>query len=271
MQHLHQPLLGIAHRQPFHPLSKLQQRIRCWIAAPQARAEQAPEGGAQGGMLRLVLVHDHRSANGGRAGGIGVLVLIRRLGEGHQNGGGAAHRQFAEAAGTGSADHQIGVLQQPGDVIAERAFHQRRVVEAAGFGVLAAAQMHHPATGGEQVGQHGAHHAVQAHGTLAAAHHHQERAIAMGCPVGQSLRFQELASHRRSGDQGLAARDPHRCRRQAHRHLLAEAPQQAGHPTGNGIGFMQNHRNAAPARRQDRRCGDVAPGGEHHRAPLASD
>jgi hypothetical protein len=55
-----------------------------------------------------------------------------------------AHRQFAEAAGTGSANRQVGMLQQAGDVVAEATFHQPGVLEFTHVGIVAPREMHHP-------------------------------------------------------------------------------------------------------------------------------
>ena len=47
---------------------------------------------------------------------------------------------------------------------------------------------------------------------------------------------------------------------QAHGHGLAETTQQPGHPTGDGIGFVQHSWHAAESGRQDGWSGDVATG-----------
>ena len=50
----------------------------------------------------------------------------------------------------------------------------------------------------------------------------------------------------------------------------AEPPQQPRHLAGNGIAFVQHHRHTAPARRQDRRCGDIATAAKHGRHTAAA-
>ena len=48
----------------------------------------------------------------------------RGLGEGHQHAGSPADGEFAEASSTGSADGQVGMLKQAGDVITEASLGQ---------------------------------------------------------------------------------------------------------------------------------------------------
>ena len=134
-------------------------------------------------MVWGVLVHDHGATQFGGAGGIGVLVLIGCLGEGHQDAGRAAHRQFTQAARTGTANRQVGMLQQAGDVVAEAAFHQPGVLQFTHVGIVAPREMHHPTAPFQQLGKHGPHHPVEAEGALASAHHHQQRPRAGGRPV----------------------------------------------------------------------------------------
>ena len=149
----------------------------------QSRSQQPPDRLGQGRLLRSVLPHDHSGPLGGGGGGVGVLVAIGGGWVGHQDRGGAGYRQFAEAAGAGAADRQVGVLQQARQLIAERSFHHTGEVQAAGLGVVAAGEMHHPAAGGGQLRDQGPHHPVEAHGPLAAPHHQHQGPSARRHPV----------------------------------------------------------------------------------------
>ena len=73
--------------------------------------------------LWWVLMDNDSSSLLSGTGGVGLLVLIGRLGEGHQDCGSSAHRQFTQAAGTGTAHGQVCVLQQTWDLIAEGLLH----------------------------------------------------------------------------------------------------------------------------------------------------
>ena len=63
-------------------------------------------------------------------------MAIGGLGEGHQHAWSPADGEFAEASGTCSADGQVGMLQQPGDVIAEAAFGQVGVLQLVDLGIV---------------------------------------------------------------------------------------------------------------------------------------
>ena len=162
------------------------------------------------------------------------------------------------------------MLQQRWNVIAEGSFGEPGMLDAVHIGIVAAGEMHHPAAFAQQHGQQGAHHAVQPQGSLTAAHHHQQRTRSLGHPVRQCLGLEKAAAHRRSSHDRLAAGDAPGGGRQTDGHLGAGASQQPGHPAGDGIGFMQHHRNAAPAGPKDGRGGDVAPRCEHHIDAIAS-
>ena len=218
-----------------------------------------------------MLPHDHGCPQGRGRARVGVLVEVGRLGEGHQDRRAAAHGQLAEAAGASAADHQVGVLQQPRHLIAERALQIARMLQLAAVGVVATAEVHHPAARRQQLGQQGAQHAVQSHRPLAAPHHQQQRSRAAGHPGRQGGRLQKGPAHGGAGHPRPALGQPLRRLGQPHRHPAAEAPQQPGDPAGHAIGFVQHHGDAAPARRQDRRRGDVAAGAEHHADALPSD
>ena len=78
-----------------------------------------------------MLQHNHRRPNRSGRGGVGLLVAVGRGGEGHQDGRGATHGQFAEAAGPGAADHQVDVLQQARHVMAEGQIDVGRMLDLA--------------------------------------------------------------------------------------------------------------------------------------------
>ena len=145
-------MFGIAHGELFHTCCHRDQRISSWITTAQTWSQETPEGVSQRVVFRLVLVHDHGGAQGGGTGCIGILVLIGSLGERHQNAGCAGDGEFAQAAGSSSADGQIGMLQQPWNFIAEGLLRQLRVLQAACFGIVTATEVHHPAAGFEQIG-----------------------------------------------------------------------------------------------------------------------
>ena len=109
-------------------------------------------------------------------------MLIGGLGEGHQHGGCSAHGQFTQAAGTGSADGEVGVLEQGRNLIAERLLHQQRVFDATHIGVIAAGEMHHAAAAAEQGRKDHACHPIQPQSALASTDHHQQGAIALRDP-----------------------------------------------------------------------------------------
>ena len=77
-------------------------------------------------------------------------------------------------------------------------------------------------------------------------------------------------AHRRAGQHRPAMGQPLPGLGQAHRHMGAVPPQQPGHLAGDGIAFVQHHRHAAPARRQDRRRRDVTTAAEDRRHPAAA-
>ena len=74
-------------------------------------------------------MHDHGSPKRSGAGCVGLLMLVCRLGEGHQDGWGATDGQFTQAAGARTADGEIGMLQQTRHLMTERLFHQVGVIE----------------------------------------------------------------------------------------------------------------------------------------------
>ena len=102
---------SIPFRQGSHPFTHLFE----WIGISRDRSQpccQEPLNGAQQHRLSwLVLMHDHGRTVGCGASCVGFLVLVCCLREWHQHGWGAAGRQFAEAAGPGADDGQIGILQ----------------------------------------------------------------------------------------------------------------------------------------------------------------
>ena len=155
--------------------------------------------------LRFVLVDDHSPALLSGTGGVGLLVLIRRLGERHQDRGGSAHRQFTQTAGAGTAHRQVGMLQQARDLVAEGLLHQQRVLHLAHFGVVAAGEVHHTAALLEQWRQHSPHHAIQPHGPLAAADYHQQWTPAFRHPCRTRLALQKISPHRHARHQRSAA------------------------------------------------------------------
>ena len=103
--------IGIPFGELVHAGAHVVEQFRSGIRDSQSRTEQAVNAVAEGGMVWGVLVHDHGTTQFGGAGGIGVLVLIGCLGERHQGAGRATHCQFAQTAGTGSANRQVGMLQ----------------------------------------------------------------------------------------------------------------------------------------------------------------
>ena len=218
-----------------------------------------------------MLPHDHGGPQLGRSGGIGILVAIGGGGIGHQDCRGAGHRQFAQGAGATAADHQVGVLQQAGDLVAEGPLHHAGRQRLARLGVVAAGEVHHPHPGRREPGQQGPQHAVEAEGPLAAAHHQQQGARPQGGPGRQGGGFQEGLAHGGARDDRPAAGQAGGGLGQADGHPAAEPAQQAGHLAGHGIALVQHHRHAAPAGRQDGRSGDVAATGEHRLDALPAD
>ena len=123
------------------------------VGLAKARAKQPLDGVGENRVVWIVLMHDHGRTKRRGTGGIGILMAIGGLGEGHQHAGSSADGEFAEASGTGSADGQVGMLQQPGDVIAEAALHQVGVTQLVDLGVVSSSEMHHPAPLIQEVGQ----------------------------------------------------------------------------------------------------------------------
>ena len=130
-----------------------------------------------------MLVHDHGTAGASGAGRIRFLMAIGSLGKWNQDRGGSADGQLTEAACTRSADRQIGMLQQAGDLITEGEFHQVRMLKLSDFRVVATSEMHDPASLLQQLRNHSADHAVEPDRALAATDHHQQRAVADRHPV----------------------------------------------------------------------------------------
>ena len=112
------------------------------------------------------------------------------------------------------------MLQQRWDLVGEGAFHHPREGVLAGFRVVAAGEMHHPYPMDHQSLEEGPHHAVEAYGPLAAAHHHQQGSLALGHPGGQGRWVQKLSPHRGARDHGPASPQSLGC--------LGEADRQAG-------------------------------------------
>ena len=108
-----------------------------------------------------MLVNDHSPAGACGAGRICLLMAIGSLGKRDQDRRGSADGQLTEAASARAAYGQIGMLQQAGDLIAERAFHQVRMMKLSDFRVIAAGEVHDPATLFQQFGHHSAHHPVE--------------------------------------------------------------------------------------------------------------
>ena len=95
----------------------------------QSYGEEPLNGVQQRGLSGVVLMNDYGGTKGRGAGSIRLLVLVRRLREGHQHGWSPADRQLTEAAGSGTTDGQVSMLQQPWNLIAEAAFHQQWVLQ----------------------------------------------------------------------------------------------------------------------------------------------
>ena len=163
------------------------------------------------------------------------------------------------------------MLQQAGHLIAEGALGVEGMLERPAFGVVAAAEVDHPAAQLEQPGQQRPHHAVEPHRPLAAAHHQQQRAGSLGHPAGEGCGLQERAPHRGARDPRAAPLQALRRLRQSDGDLAAEPSQQPRHFPGDAIGFMQHHRHPTPAGREDCRCRDVAAGAEDQADPLPAD
>ena len=129
-------------------------------------AQQAIDGLLQHPLLRRMLLNNHCGTQRSCAGGIGILMLICRLGEGHQHCGSAADREFAEAPGSSAADGQVGMLQQRRNLIAEAAFHQLWVLQLPKVRVVVAGEVNHAAALLQQGRHRSTHHAVEADGAL---------------------------------------------------------------------------------------------------------
>ena len=198
-------------------------------------------------------------------------MVVGGGGVGHQHRRSAAHRQLAEGAGAAAADRQGGVLQQARDLVAEGKLHYPCRQGQACLGVVVAGEVHHPHASGRELGKQGAHHLVETHGSLATAHHQQQGPGAFGRPVGQGGGLQKGLPHRRSRHHGAAAGQAGSGLGQAHRHLAAEPPQQAGHLARHGVALMQHHRHAGPAGRQDCGRSDVAAAGKNRCDAFAPD
>ena len=145
------------------------------------------------------------------------------------------------------------------------------MLQLAHLGVVVAGEVHHAAALLKQLRQYSTHHPVQAHGALAAADHHQQRTLSLWHPVRQRLGLKKISAHRHARHQRSTAGNATGGHGQANGHGTTEAPQQAGHPAGDGICLMQHRRYAAEAGREDGRCCDVATRGEHHLDPFPSD
>ena len=102
-------------------------------------------------------MHDRGNPKRRNTGGVGILMRSAAWGKGTSTVS-SADGEFTEASGTGTADGQVGMLQQPGDVIAEAALGQVGVTQLVDLGIVSSCEMHHPALI-QEVGQNGAHHA----------------------------------------------------------------------------------------------------------------
>ena len=69
--------------------------------------------------------------------------------------------QFTEAAGTGSADREISMLEQGRNLIAKRPLNQHGVFDATHIGVIAAGEMHDAAAVVEHGRKQHARHPIQ--------------------------------------------------------------------------------------------------------------
>ena len=76
MQQRCELLVGVAHRQLLHGLFHHQEGGLRRTIALKLGTQQTPERVAQGGTVRVVLVHDHGGSQGCGTGRIGVLMLI---------------------------------------------------------------------------------------------------------------------------------------------------------------------------------------------------
>ena len=141
----------------------------------------------KGVMGRIVLMNNHGSPEGCCTGGVGILMLIRGLGKRHQHGGCVANGEFTDAPRTGSADGEIGMLQQGWDLVAEASFRQQGMAQLIQIRIIATGEMHNAASLFEQRWQDRADHLIQANGALTAAHHHQQGAIPLRNPIRQGL------------------------------------------------------------------------------------
>ena len=99
-------------------------------------------------------------------------MAIGGLGEGHQHAGSPADGEFAEASGTGSANGQVGMLKQAGDVIAEASFGQVGVTQLVDLRVIPSGEVNHSAPLIQEGGQDRSHHPVEPNSALTSSHHH---------------------------------------------------------------------------------------------------
>ena len=146
-----------------------------------------------------MLMNNHGTSELRSAGGIGILVTVCCLGERHQHRRGAANRQLAETAGPSATDDEISMLKQAGNVIAEGAFGQQRMLDAPHLRVIASGEVHNPATPLQKVRKNRANHAIQAHCPLTAPHDHQEWTGSSRNPWGQGLGVQKSLPNGCSG------------------------------------------------------------------------
>ena len=94
LQQIHQALIGIADGQPFHAFTHGWEQGRVSFVIPQPVTKQPPNRLLKDCCLWFVLMNDHCPALLSGTGGVGLLMLISRLGERHKDRGGPAHRQF---------------------------------------------------------------------------------------------------------------------------------------------------------------------------------
>ena len=187
MQQVGELDIRIGLGQFFHAVAHRIQESRQLRGLTQSFRQEVLDLIGKGVMGRIVLMNNHGSSDGCCTGGVGILMLIRGLRERHQNGWCVANGEFTDAPRTGSADGEIGMLQQGWDLVAEASFRQQGMVQLIQIRIIATGEMHNTASLCQQRWQDRADHLIQANGALTAAHHHQQGTIPLRNPIRQGL------------------------------------------------------------------------------------